>query len=125
MNTTLPTTYIANAKNYGGTKETTDTYLVINDKLEEVATLRIYAGRRSYGAGPVYASIWVHGVCSGTGSASGYGYHKASAAADAAIRSAGIDLGWDISGAGEGAIRGALEDIARAAGHETVRVFTA
>jgi hypothetical protein len=102
---------------------------------------RLYMGK-SPCASIVYASIWVKGeptvregahpfrsvytACalhvSGRGQAGGYGYHKPSAAIDAAIRSAGITLTRedgkraDISGVGDEAIREALEAIARACG---------
>jgi hypothetical protein len=106
---------------------------------------RLYMGK-SPCASVVYASIWVKGeptvregahpfrsvytACalhvSGRGQAGGYGYHKPSAAIDAAIRSAGITLEYtdsadkgrkaDISGVGDEAIREALEAIARACG---------
>ena len=49
----------------------------------------------------IYACIW-HNNGSGSGYAGGYGYHKASAAAQAAITSSGIDLSEDIDGRGAG-----------------------
>lgn len=48
--------------------------------------------------------------------AGGYGYHRASAAADAAIKRAGITLSDSISGIGDAAIRDALKAIGVACG---------
>ena len=55
------------------------------------------------------------------GRATGYGYHKASAALQAAFDSAGVGITLagapaSISGLGEAAMRDALEAVARAAG---------
>ena len=89
----------------------------INGKMREVVCARWYMARKSDGASPVYASIWVFGTgihVSGNGRATGYGYHKASAALSAAIDSAGIVLSERIDGVGDSASRGALEAIARA-----------
>lgn len=93
--------------------------------LRQLATLRTYMAKRSDGAGRVYASIWVHapGVhCSGAGHASGYGYHKASAAAAAAIESAGIELSDPIDGRGDAMIDDALRAIGRALGYSNLHV---
>lgn len=93
--------------------------------LRELATLRTYVAKRSDGAGRVYASIWVHGHglhCSGTGHASGYGYHKPSAAAAAAIESAGIELSDPIDGRGDAAVDDALRAIGRALGYSNLHV---
>lgn len=93
--------------------------------LRELATLRTYMAKRSDGAGRVYASIWVNapGVhCSGAGHASGYGYHKASAAAAAAIESAGIELSDAIDGRGDALIDDALHAIGRALGFDHLYV---
>lgn len=107
-------------------------------------TARFFMGRSS-GASVVYCCIWIRTASgrylSGRGNAGGYGYHKASAALDDAIHSAGVSLygypysGLDrdgkpdiaamirerkpasISGVGETAMRSALEAIARAAGY--------
>ena len=120
-----------NAKNYGSEKETVTMYNVVAykpdqniyynpTKLKEIITVRCYMARRSDGSSPVYASIWLHDQNknhSGRGSASGYGYHKQSAAIGDAITSAGIQLDQDINGRGESAIREALEAIAIELGH--------
>lgn len=67
--------------------------------------------------GTAYACIWVHGNNfwnSGSGSAGGYGYDKPSAAAEAAIRAAGVHLDHNISGMGNGAIMEAVKAIGEA-----------
>ena len=112
----------SNAVNYGVNKELVSTWNVIvnsNDGLKNIITARCYMGR-SASASTVYASVWVNGpdhFTNGTGKASGYGYHKQSAAISEAIKSAGIELDKDIAGAGESAIEQALGAIAYALGY--------
>ena len=67
------------------------------------------------------ACIWIHGTMSGqevhgagSGTASGYGYHKPSAAAGEAIAKAGIKLSEPIDGRGDSSIRDAVLAIAKA-----------
>jgi hypothetical protein len=86
------------------------------DKPNELVCLRIYGTDAR-----AYACIWVHGRATnqygyGGGHAGGYGYHRASAAAQEAIKDAGITLSESIDGCGEEAIRKAIEAIAEAAG---------
>ena len=86
----------SNAKNQAGDKELVSAFSVIgkiDGALKEVVCTRVYMGR-SKSAIAVHASIWVHGTVetSGRGSATGYGYHKESAAIASAIESAGIEL---------------------------------
>jgi hypothetical protein len=79
----------------------------------EPVTLRIY----SRTGAKVTACVWVSSgerYGAGSGYASGYGYHKASAAAGSAIESAGIRLSKRIDGVGDDAIRQAVEAIATA-----------
>ena len=82
--------------------------------LVETLALRIYTP----GVSVAYACLWVYGGdrghFSGSGRASGYGWHKPSGAANTAIRNAGIDLMKDIGGVGDSAIREALLAIAEA-----------
>ena len=117
---TLPPTTQANGKNLSGQKELVSAMsaiAVINGKMREVVVARWYMARKSDGASPVYASIWTYGAgfdISGHGRATGYGYHKASAALSTALDSAGIVLSERIDGRGDGATRSALEAIARA-----------
>lgn len=63
----------------------------------------------------IYACLWINENAhhlSGGGYAGGYGYHKASAAAQDAIIAAGITLATSIAGVGDDAIREALLAIA-------------
>lgn len=147
-----------NAKNYGGDKEKVSQYLILDKKTERaVVDCRVYMGR-SASASTVYASVWIHARedkkpagwqyagTSGTGNASGYGYHKESAAIAHALDSAGVQLFGEvyscaaptdpkeyakykreimkkrayIDGAGEGAIKKALLAVAHAAGFNDV-----
>ena len=114
----------SNAVNYGSKKELIHTWNVIvnsDDGLKNIITARCYMGR-SPSASTVYASIWIYDEkhhTSGTGKASGYGYHKQSAAISEAIRSAGIVLNENIAGAGDSVIEQALEAIAEALGFES------
>lgn len=130
---------------------------IIDKKTERtILTCRTYTKGRG---NTVYASLWVHriadknkpanweyGETSGRGQAGGYGYHKASAAVQSAIDSAGIAL-WgspyghpvngdsaavtramlkkhaDIGGCGDSSVECALSAIAYAAGFNNV-IFT-
>ena len=127
---TLPRAARSNGKNLSGQKELVSAMsavAVINGKMREVVIARWYKARKSDGASPVYASIWTYGAgfdISGHGRATGGGYHKASAALSAAIDSAGIVLSERIDGVGEGAIRRALEAIARAIAGDAVEILS-
>ena len=129
-----------NARNMANDKETVDRLQVIarnaRGELQTICDARFYMGR-SRSASTVYCSLWVHNFgaevdISGHGRAGGYGYHKTSAALQAAIDSAGIKLwgsaydGEDenkggephrvyIDGCGDSAMRSALLAIAREA----------
>ena len=126
---TLPSAARSNGKNLSGQKELVSAMsavAVINGKMREVVVARWYQARKSDGASPVYASVWVLGAgfdISGHGRATGYGYHKASAALSAAIDSAGIVLSERIDGVGEGAIRRAVEAIARAIAGDAAEIL--
>ena len=117
---TIPPTTQSNGKNLSPQKELVNAMsaiAVINGKMREVVVARWYMARKSDGASPVYASIWTYGAgfgISGHGRATGYGYHKASAALSKALDSAGIVLSERIDGLGDGASQRALEAIARA-----------
>ncbi len=99
---------------------------VINGKMREVVIARWYKARKSYGASPVYASIWAYGAgfdISGHGRATGCGYHKASAALSTALDSAGIVRSEPIAGVGDGASQRALEAIARAIAGDAAEIL--
>lgn len=115
------------AINHGGKKELCSTFHLVAD-MREIITLRIYSPR-CRNASTILASIWVHdrkkGVeRSGTGKATGYGYHKESSATAGAINSAGIQLTNDIDGRGDTAITEALEAIARRLGYRKTLIIT-
>ena len=139
------TSSVSNAVNYSRDKETIRQYTLVDKKTERVVVdCRVYMGR-SRNASTVYAAVWVnisaakkpdawlYGETSGRGFASGYGYHKGSAAIGDAISSAGIELYGSpytntqgdkvdmkkrahIGGCGDEAARAALLAIAYAAG---------
>lgn len=147
-----------NAKNYNNDKEKVSHYLIVDKKTEcAIVDCRVYMGRSS-SASTVYASVWIrtredkkpaswqYAGTSGTGSASGYGYHKESAAVAHALDGAGVQLFGEvyscavpedpkesakykreimkkrayIDGVGESAIRKALLAVAHAAGFNDV-----
>lgn len=98
------------------------TAVVFNGKSAyDAITLRIYSTDAK-----CYCCIWIADNCSwvkeardsyyrnGSGSVGGYGYHKASAAAQEAIYNAGIELNEDINGRGDSAIEEAVYSIAAA-----------
>ena len=126
--TLLPATQ-ANGKNLSRQKEMVSAMsavAVINGKMCEVVVARWYMARKSDGASPVYASIWTYGAgfdISGHGRATGYGYHKASAALSTALKSAGIVLSERIDGLGDGASQRALEAIARAIAGDAAEIL--
>ena len=126
---TLPSALRSNGKNLSPKKELVSAMsaiAVINGKMCEVIVARWYMARKSDGASPVYASIWTYGAgfgISGHGRATGYGYHKASAALSTALESAGIVLSERIDGLGDGAIRRALEAIARAIAGDAAEIL--
>ena len=126
---TLPRASRSNGKNLSGQKSLASAMsaiAVINGKMREVVIARWYMARKSDGASPVYASIWTYGAgfgISGHGRATGYGYHKASAALSTALESAGIVLSERIGGLGDGAIRRALEAIARAIAGDAAEIL--
>ena len=127
MTATLPApSTISNARTPTN-KETVSAWSVIaldnsrpDEPLREIITVRWYMGRSS-GASVVYCCIWTLSPqwSSGSGKAGGYGYHKASAALQDAIDSAGIKLSSPIDGRGDTAQRQALHAIAEAMGYPT------
>jgi hypothetical protein len=88
--------------------------IIFTDKgrLFEPVDLRIYGTNARN-----YACIWIAGkgrYGSGSAWAGEYGYHRPSAAAEKAIKSAGIKLSQPIDGAGNEAIESAIMAIAKA-----------
>ena len=134
MKATLPTNAIRNARNLSGDKETVATYNAVaydrtHDIIRTYVTAHVYVSRSTGYSGNVLASVWVCSPTlpdtSGHGKATGCGYHKASAAIQAAITSAGITLSEDIDGRGDSATETALRAVAIAAGadQQTVTII--
>lgn len=140
-----------NARQPSGNKEQTacaEVSVIHYGRIENPITARFYMGRSNQ-ASVVYCCLWIRTAKgthhSGRGSAGGYGYHKASAALQDALTSAGVELyGYpysgpnhdrdgkpieditamlkakkraSIGGVGESAMRAALESLTRAAGY--------
>ena len=141
MTAKFPSENIRNARNLSGEKEIVSSYTVTAYYKGEFYTpvrVACYMGK-SRNASTLYASVWVsdrknNREYSGFGSASGYGYHKESAAIEGALTDAGIELRGDvygrdinktkpayIGGCGDSAVRYALEAVARKLGY---RKFT-
>lgn len=122
MTTNTVTAYTPrdNGKNYAGDKPMIGAYsLIVTDaagKPSELVTLRLHGSR---GSSRVYASAWLrgHGYGAGHGYAGGHGYCRQSAAASAALASAGFRFAQAFDGHGMGAVRDALEAIGRWAGY--------
>lgn len=117
---------ISNGRNYGGEKETMNTWSLIaytKGEFKQIICVRSYMGR-STSASVVYSSAWIssytskHSISvSGRGQAGGYGYHKTSSAVAQAFEGAGITLNHHISGAGDAAIEDAMKAIAKKLGY--------
>lgn len=125
----MPTKSTRNAKNLWGEKELLNSQVLVvcdeDNELVHAVSVRWWMARRADGMSPVHCSIWVQGHdCSGYGKASGCGYHKQSAAAGEAIRSAGIKLTLDIDGRGDSAVIEAMHAIANACGYADCHVRT-
>jgi hypothetical protein len=98
MKAVLPVTGKSNAVNDNDKRELIGYYKLIDKKTEKtIIDCRLYMGK-SASASAVYCSLWIRSPSfngfesSGRGTASGYGYHKQSAAVASAIESAGIKL---------------------------------
>lgn len=131
----LPAENTNNTRNLTPKKELIRAYSLIGkagqSAPQETVIVRLYTSRSGDGASPVYCSLWVRGnhpsgqgsiSLGGHGAARGYGYHKGSAALQAAIDSAGIKLAQPIDGVGDEAMREAMRAIATACGMHTVLI---
>ena len=119
----MPQIRTSNARNYWGDKELTNSAVLVvldGEELREVVSVRWWMARRSDGMSPVHCSVWINGresrEAAGYGKASGCGYHKESAAFEAALRSADVKLANNVGGVGDGAVREAMHAIANACG---------
>lgn len=116
---------INHRKENGFTDEYTALYIDENCEMRELCTLRIYWTNTR-----AYACLWIYAngeVISGSGYAGGYGYHKPSAAAQAAFDCAGVELSEDINGRGRDAMAAAVKaaGIAAVGGRHMVHVHHA
>ncbi len=90
------------------------------DGMAEPIVARWYRAQSGDGYSPLRCSLWIKapGVSiSGRGKAGGGGYNKMSAAFDDACTSAGVLLRDNVHGAGESAVREAMQAICRALGY--------
>ena len=122
MHATLPAAPTRNARNYHGEKPHYMTMVLVDRATgHKPVTASVWA---STTGATSYASIWAYSPTttgrdySGSGRATGGGYHRASAALDAAITSAGITLSDSIAGAGTRAMEDACRAIAAALGYD-------
>lgn len=121
---TLPDKDTENARNMGSEKETTNRMqlvAVVDGEIRVPLDARFYMGRSSRSS-VVYCSVWMRSKdgkrhLAGRGSASGYGYHKESAALDDAMASAGVAFTRRFDGCGTEAMRVAIEACAIALGY--------
>lgn len=131
MNTVTAMNPKSNGRMLDGAKEQISALVVVGTikggPLAEIAKARFWMARRSDGASPVYCSVWLHtaGHTSGHGTARGYGYHKQSAALQAALDSAGVKLETAVDGVGDGAMDDAMLALARFAGSRDAIVVRA
>ena len=119
MIATLPAASTFNGRNYHHDKPHYHTLTVVDlDTGDKPVTATIWT---STTGATTYATLWTHSRATGHGyaghgTATGGGYHRPSAALDAAIRSAGITLSEAIDGCGTGAMEEACRAIAVALG---------
>ena len=86
-------------------------YIDENGEMRTLVTLRIYSTEsRAYACCWIscgYTQVWTRG----SGYAGGYGYHRASAAAEEALAKAGVVLSEHINGRGDSAILEAVKAV--------------
>jgi hypothetical protein len=96
---------------------------IVNGKIETLIEARTYGTTAAS-----YCCVWVHasdGWRHGGGRATGYGYHRYSAAMESALAVCGVKLSENIGGVGEQAMDEAIRAIARAMGHDDVTLSKA
>ena len=94
---------------------------VVGGEIKEIVTVRIYGTPST-----VFACLWINGLnCSGSGKATGYGFHRASEALHYAIKSAGIELSEAINGRGDGSMIEAVEAILKHLNYPSIHVIDA
>jgi hypothetical protein len=123
------TAHLNNGKNLGDKKETISSKVLIAHTPEngftELATCRWYMSRSADGASPIYCTLWVYGDkgTAGHGRATGYGYHKQSAAFQSACDNAGITLSSPVDGRGDSMVDEALIAIGEYLGYEKTQLY--
>jgi hypothetical protein len=120
MKATLPAEHTLNAKNMDQDKERVITLLAIAYPFKTVIDARFWRSRSGDGASPVFCSVWIDNKFAGYGRANGFGYHKPSAALQAALDSAKIKLDTPIDGRGDSIMEEALKAICAATGYNDV-----
>lgn len=128
MKATLPAADTFNGKNLHGDKPMTLAIIIVDRETGHEPVRAIVWHSQSKGSN--YATIWARGKrhgafarsCAGHGRATGWGYHRPSAALAAALDSAGIKLDADIDGSGEGAMRDACIAVAVALGYDAAHL---
>ena len=93
--------------------------------LLNIANCRIYGTKAMN-----YCCLWITDNnkkiwASGSGSASGFGYHRPSAAAQEAFKNSGVELSEPIQGRGDRAIEQALFALAKKMGYRKIHVTKA
>ncbi len=95
---------------------------IYKGKIEKIVDMRIYSTRAR-----AYVCLWVtlkkREVTSGGGRASGYGYHRASQAAQEAITDSGFTLSEDIAGRGDNIVKVAIKAIMVSLGYQGIKVI--
>lgn len=118
----------SNAINHNGKKELLTRLVAIAKKgkeWHEVVDFRAYMSYKADGMAPMYGALWVRGnglYLSGKGSASGCGYHKASAVLSDCLSNAGITLDQDIDGRGNPAMHDAIKAVCKKLGFNDVYI---
>lgn len=124
MNATLPAADVFNGKNMHGEKLFTSAIVIVCRATgHEPVKATVW---HSQSKGSNYATVWAHGKLqganarhlSGHGRATGWDYHRPSAALGAAFDSAGIKLSDTIAGRGDRAMRDACIAVAVALGYD-------
>ena len=117
MKATLPAENTSNGRNLFDEKQMTMCIVIVDKKTKrEVVKAVVWHGRTK---GANYATVWANGNgrhIAGHGRATGYGYHRPSAALSKAFESAGVKLSQSIDAVGAQAMREACEALAAALG---------
>jgi hypothetical protein len=130
MKATLPAADVMNGKNLDGDKPFTMAIVIVDRKTGHEPVKAVIWHSQSKGSN--FATVWAHGKLPGAfarhvaghGRATGYGYHRPSAALGAAFDSAGIKLSEAIDGRGSQAMRDACIAVAVALGYKAANLVS-